>query len=544
MSVENVEGPGFSWAWRITTRELSTNAWDLRVRCFSTLPAKRGDVGVAKYWIRSRSEGVAMSHFVIEQGGPPYSKSVEWTSNAGQEWKEVNIGFLWDKDYPGTTTAEQYNLSFWANIQLQEIEIGGFQILNYGQGVDLSKLNLVGYPYDGAEESAAWRAEAAERIEKHRKSDVEVKVVDAEGKPVAGAAVKVKMKRHEFGFATAVDSGFITGNSSDSQRYREEVLRNFNKVAIENDLKWPFFETWAAGRFERAEQWLRANGMKDIHAHVLVWPGRRNLPADVVRMLDQQPVDTAALRQRVNSHIDQMMDVTRDKATEWDVLNEPFDNRDLQGVLGNGEMAEWFKRARAANPNVLLFLNDYDIVERGGYFFAHMNFTFDVLKRIKEDKGPVDGFGFQSHFNRNLTHPGRAYEVFDKFGAEVDLLQVTEFDVNVPDEEVKALYLRDFLTVSYSHPKMNGFTLWGFWAGRHWLPDAALIKRDWTPTKSLDVWRDLIYKQWWTDVEGVTGEDGVFRTRGFHGDYDVVLGETTKAMKLKRGEKGVVELVQ
>jgi endo-1,4-beta-xylanase len=351
------------------------------------------------------------------------------------------------------------------------------------------------------------------------------------------------MKRHAFGFATAVDSATLTGNSADSARYRQEVLRNFNKVAIENDLKWPFFETWAAGRFERAEQWLRANGMTDIHAHVLVWPGRRNLPADVVAMLDRQPVDTAALRERVNTHIDQMMNVTRDKVTEWDVLNEPFDNKDLQAVLGNGEMAEWFKRARRANPNVLLFLNDYDIVERGGYFFGHMNYTFDVLQQIKRDGGPVDGFGFQSHFNRNLTNPGRAYEVFEKFGAEVDVLQVTEFDVNLPDEELKALYLRDYLTVAFSHPKMNGFTLWGFWAGRHWLPDAALIKRDWTPTKSLEVWRELIYKQWWTDVEGVTGEDGVFRVRGFLGEYEVVNGETTKALSLKRGEKGVVEFV-
>lgn len=127
VSAVDVEGPGFSWAWQIETREVSGNSWDLRLRCFATRPAKKGDVGVAKYWIHSRSEGVAMSHFVVEQSGSPFSKSVEWTSNAGQEWKEVNVGFRWDKDYPGTTSAEQYNLSFWANIQLQEIEIGDFR---------------------------------------------------------------------------------------------------------------------------------------------------------------------------------------------------------------------------------------------------------------------------------------------------------------------------------------------------------------------------------------------------------------------------------
>jgi endo-1,4-beta-xylanase len=223
-------------------------------------------------------------------------------------------------------------------------------------------------------------------------------------------------------------------------------------------------------------------------------------------------------------------------------LNEPFDNKDVQAVLGNEEMAEWFKLARQNDPDLKLFLNDYDIVERGGYFFSHLNFTYNTLRFIQENGGPVDGFGFQSHFNSNVTDPARVYDIFDQFAQHVNHIQVTEFDVSNVDEETRARYTRDFMTVAFSHPKMNGFTVWGFWGGRHWRPDAALIRRDWSATPSLDVWRDLIYREWWTDVEGRTNEKGVFETRGFLGQYEVEANGQTKALTVEAGRTNSLEL--
>ena len=541
-STVDVEGPGFTRAWRITTTALAPNAWDLRLRCFATKPANKGDVGVASYWMRSTSDAPALAQFVVEQGADPYSKSADWATGASREWKLVQVPFRWDKTYNGSTSGtSSYNLSFWVNAQLQQVEIGGFQLLNYGPDFDIRSLNLVGLPYDGSAADAPWRAAAAERIEKYRKADVAVTVKDADGNAVVGAAVRVRMKRHAFGFATAVDSLTVTANNATSQRYREELLRNFNKVAIENDLKWPFFETWAAGRFDQAQRWLKENNL-DIHAHVLVWPGKRNLPADVQAMLDAKPVDKEALRRRINSHITQLVTSTQGRVVEWDVLNEPFDNKDVQAVLGNEEMAEWFKMARQNDPNVKLMLNDYDNVERGGYSLTHINFTHETLKFIQERGGLVDGFGFQSHFGGNLTSLDRVYEIFEQFAKEVNFIQVTEFDVNSTDEEVQAMYTRDYLTQAFSHPKMNGFTLWGFWAGRHWLPNAAMFTLDWRPKKNLQAWRDLVFREWWTDVEGVTGEDGVFRTRGFLGSYAIESGELSKEITLEANKNNIVEL--
>src|SRR5258707_10160183 len=48
-----------------------------------------------------------------------------------------------------------------------------------------------------------------------------------------------------------------------------------------------------------------------------------------------------------------------------------------------------------------------------------------------------------------------------------------------------------------------------------------MIRRDWSTKPNYDVWNDLVYKQWWTDVQGTTGADGTYQVRGFLGTYDV-----------------------
>jgi endo-1,4-beta-xylanase len=62
---------------------------------------------------------------------------------------------------------------------------------------------------------------------------------------------------------------------------------------------------------------------------------------------------------------------------------------------------------------------------------------------------------------------------------------------------------------------------WGFWEGRHWRPEAALVRRDWTLKPNGQVWLGLGTRTWWTEAEGQTDRSGVYRTRGFLGEYGV-----------------------
>ncbi len=98
---------------------------------------------------------------------------------------------------------------------------------------------------------------------------------------------------------------------------------------------------------------------------------------------------------------------------------------------------------------------------------------------------------------------------------------MTEFDINIADEDAQAQYTRDFMTAVFSHPSVTGFLMWGFWEGRHWLPSGAMFRRNWSIKPNGEAYKELVFREWWTDVEGVTGEDGIYRTRGFLGEYDV-----------------------
>ncbi len=521
MTRVSVSSMPFATAIRVRTGAIpaNANAWDIRPRCFTTLAARQDDVVVAAFWMRtvSAAAGKGLATFVVERGTAPYTKSVSFTAATQSDWRRVEVPFTMAETY----AAGGYNLSFWTTFANQEIEIGGFTILDYGHGVPFHQLGLTAWPYDGHAPDAGWRAAATERIERLRKGDIVVAAKDESGNPILNAQVHVRMKRHAFGFGTAVAGDVIQRQNDDGQRYRDALKTLFNKVVTENALKWPAFESYGRAQADFMLPWFAANGITMVRGHNLIWPGARNLPRDVQSMLMTSPVDVAALRERTDSHIEQLMSYARGKVTEWDVLNEPYTNKDLHGALGEAEMAAWFQKARAADPSAKLYINDYSNVESGGYDLPHINGYYSIIQKILAAGGPIDGIGLQAHFNTNLTPPDRVIEVLDQFAALGKDLQITEFDIDLPDEQIQADYTRDFLTLCFSHPAMKGFLIWGFWEGAHWLPRGAMIRKDWTTKLNYDVWNDLLFHQWWTDVEGTTGADGVFRTRGFLGDYEV-----------------------
>lgn len=512
----DVTGQPFARALHIRGSN-SANAWDIRARCFNTQAAKRGDVLLATFWMRTTSstEGAAgYATFVIENNKSPYTKSVQRTASAGAAWKKIDIPFTMAEDYPAGSSSgsDGYNLSFWVTFDPQEVEIGGLSLVDYGQSYPIQ--NLPGWPYEGHEPDAPWRAAAAARIEKIRKADLAVVVKDDAGQPVPGAASRVKMKRHAFGFGTAVAFTPLTGTAA----YQDALLANFNKAVFENETKWP---NWEANRSQATTMldWMRQHGLTDVRGHNLIWPDRSHLPADVAAMLS--PPNPDALRSRIYNHIAEIVAAYQGKLTEWDVVNEPVSSADVQAVLGDPEMAAWFQKARQADPAARLYVNEYNIVEEGGYDLARINRYFNIVRTILDSGGPLDGIGIQGHFRTGLTPPARVLEVLDRFGQFGKELEFTEFDVDVADEQVQADYTRDFLTAVFSHPSVKSFLMWGFWEGAHWRPRAAMFRRDWTTKPNYDVWRDLVFNQWWTDVQGATAADGVFRARGFLGDYDV-----------------------
>lgn len=411
----------------------------------------------------------------------------------------------------------------------------------------------------GRETNDQWRKDAAERIEKIRKADIIIQVTDKGGRAVNDAEVSIKMQKHEFAFGSAV-SAILVGaeditrfrnrrkqlksiTQEDCQQYRDIILKYFNVIATHNGMKWKWwYITGVKELVDNTVTWAKNNGIA-VRGHCIIWPGRKHLPKDLQK-LQKNPY---ALRKRIEKHINDLVGHYNGQISAWDVINEPIPQHDLMDILGNEIMLDWLSLTRRADPNAKLFINDYGILASRKNSKSKRNKYAALIRYFIDNGAPLDGIAMQGHFKfkdgSDLTPPQKIYEIFDRFSSMGKSIIVSEFDINVPDEQAQADYMRDFMTMVFSHPSVDGLLMWGFWEGTVWRPHTALWRRDWSIKPNGQVWIDLVHKKWWTDIKGKTDKKGIFKARGFLGDYEVVIKKDNKSkkkrMKLPKNGKKV-----
>ena len=516
-----VDGPGFTRAWRVATLQDTSPMDAIELRALNSRPVTKGGVAMIRFFGRataaSDETGTGRVYVVVRRNGVDFNSSFEGDYTFGREWQEVLIPFTFTRDFAAGDAAVILRFGF----KRQILEIGGLEVLDYGRTLAYAQLPRTSFSYAGREPGAAWRREALERIGRIRQGDIAIMVKDASGRPVPGAEVRIEQRRSAFQWGTALQMARLVKDSPDNQRYREAALELFNAASTENDLKWPVWQGEWDGGYSHAQtlaglRWLRDHGLA-ARGHVLVWPGRKNLPKPVRDLLGTpRQGEIPAI---VDAHIREMARATRGLVSEWDVLNEPFTNHDLMDAFGPGIMVAWFKAAREELPGAALFLNDFSNQDAttDADHVAH----FEKTARFLLDHGaPVTGLGLQAHFGGRPNAPGNVLAVLDRYQAEFHLpVRITEFDVWTYDEGLQADYTRDFLILCYSHPSVVGVQFWGFWEGAHWRPPAAMFREDWSERPAARVYRDLVLNQWRTRAAGNTDANGGLSLRGFHGDY-------------------------
>lgn len=134
----------------------------------------------------------------------------------------------------------------------------------------------------------------------------------------------------------------------------------------------------------------------------------------------------------------------------------------------------------------------------------------------------MEGLGFQSHIT-TLVPPEQILSTLDYYANLTDAeFKVTEFDLSdVLSDAIQAQYMADFLTTIFSHPRMTGFLMWGFWDGNHWLDNAPIFNEDWSVKPSGEAFIGKVYDEWWTDETMTADENGVVDLRAFKGNYKV-----------------------
>ncbi len=206
---------------------------------------------------------------------------------------------------------------------------------------------------------------------------------------------------------------------------------------------------------------------------------------------------------------------------DWDVTNETVNNRVLMDFLGREEMVRWYHLARQADPHAKLYINDYAMLSGGAVDQKRIDRFYDEIKYLIDHGAPLDGIGEQAHFGWQLVGIPRMLQLLDRFAGLGLPIKITEFDVAVKDEKLQAEFTRDFYTAAFSHPNVEAILMWGFWEGSHWMPSAAMFRKDWTAKPNYHAYHDLVFRDWWTNLDGVTNARGLFQGRGFLGEYEV-----------------------
>ncbi|MBZ5586469.1 MAG: endo-1,4-beta-xylanase [Acidobacteriia bacterium] len=543
MSTATVKGQPFSSALRIEVSAKPRRPAEVQVSAPVDAAMASGDILMVSFWMRSGAAGEATldagfrttpgaggAPGVAGRAGAPgvpgapgrggigmsFSQSgLNAPAVAGTSWKKVQFPFALTRVY----NKGEAEVFFTVGMREQTVEIGGIELLNYGAGKKVADLPFTKLGYAGSEPNAAWRKAAEARIEKIRKGNLTVVVKDKSGKPVRGAEVAVRMRKHAFLFGTAVNATALSSQRLSAEnlaRYKQEIVQLFNFAVMENEMKWP---QWS--RVESrpstlaAVDWLRENGLR-VRGHNLVWPSWNNTN---VKAAQDAKGDPAALAKVINDHIAEATAAFRGRLVDWDVINETFTNHDFMDILGRHAMVDWFHAARAGDPTAKLYINDFNILE--GEDKAHQDDYAATIQYLIEQGAPVDGIGLQCHFPARVTPMDDLMKRFDRFAAFGKELEITEFDIDTSDEGTQADYTRDLLTVVFSQPSVKAFVLWGFWEGAHWKPRGAMLRRDWSLKPNGEAYKDLVFKRWWTNADGKTAAAGSFTTRGFLGDYEI-----------------------
>ena len=388
-----------------------------------------------------------------------------------------------------------------------------------------------------------------------------IRITRKDGSPVVGQAVKFDMQKHEFlfggGMFEAVE--YASGEMSDPAK-REAFERVFEKwIAIMNNATLPFY--W--GRFEPVEGHPRtsqtlagAKFLKDhgvtLKGHPLCW---HTVCAD---WLMKYPTDVILQKQLAR--------IRRDVADfkglidMWDVINEVvimpvFDKYDnavtrICKQLGRVKtVREVFTAARDTNSDATLLINDFNLSQ-----------SYQILIDGCLNAGvPIDEIGLQTHQHQGYMGKEKLLEVlerFEVFGKPLHFTEITltsghimppeivdlndykvdEWPTTPEFEDRQSREFTEMYEILFSHPLVRTAYTWNFVDGGWLNAPAGFLRKDGSTKPVYDAAYDLIRRQWWTNGETVTDENGEAVIEGFRGDYKISCCGQEMELALRKGQ--------
>lgn len=227
------------------------------------------------------------------------------------------------------------------------------------------------------------------------------------------------------------------------------IKKDFNSITAENDMKpQPTEPAYGQFNWENADKianFCRSNGIK-LRGHCLMWHAQ--IGEWMYKDEKGDLVSKEKLFQNMKHHITAIVERYKDVIYAWDVVNEaisdggwqggrrgmgehpsPYRNSPLYQIAGDEFIKKAFIYAREADPNVLLFYNDYSAADPG-----KRDRIYNMVKSMKEEGVPIDGIGMQGHYNVYGPSMEDVDAALTKYSTIVKHIHITELDIRANQE--------------------------------------------------------------------------------------------------------------
>jgi len=284
------------------------------------------------------------------------------------------------------------------------------------------------------------------------------------------------------------------------------LKKHFSSITVANAMK---ADTLGAAEgqynFEPADQivaFAQANGIA-VRAHTLVW--YFTSPAWFFEGDKSDPVAYHdRVRSRLQKYITDVVTHFKGKVYAWDVVNEVAGDAAGQtyrtnspwyqaySVGGNGAdyIEDAFRFARAADPDVKLFLNDYSTE-----WSVKRENVLAIVRDLIGKGVPIDGVGHQIHTSiaANPSDVDSALTAVEQLSPNL-INEVTELDVSVYNDPTTnygeagpplliisqhaALYRSLFAVFRKHDASIDSVTMWGISDAETWLDNWITPRKD------------------------------------------------------------------
>lgn len=414
-------------------------------------------------------------------------------------------------------------------------------------------------------------------IEKHRKGDISIFIVDKSGNAVPNAKIKINQINHEFKFGANLFMLDELETAKKNQLYKSYFKNVFNMATL------PFY--WCSIEPEKGKLRYDKNSEKyyrrpaidlcmeyckenkiEPREHALAY--EHHFPS----WLKGASVDK--VKQELERRYKEISDRYKDEIPTIEVTNEMLWGHDagVTDFYNENDYVLWcFKLAERYFPSNQLVINEYteafwgDNCRSTDSYYAYIE--ANMLKGAR-----IDAIGAQFHMFESreseiakssyLYNPKCLYEHMNLYSNLSKNLQVTE--ITIPaysndslDEEIQAQLIEYLYTVWFSHPNMEQIIYWNLVDGYAYVPDptpeairrtqgnmsvgenvyyGGLLRFDMTPKPAYTTLDNLINKKWHTELNLTSNSEGSVDFRGFYGDYEIEIsldeGTTKKAFTL------------